>query len=209
MADVDCIRTFVRIHYPTGRRRLVRHQPSPPSCRRSRSRDRRSHPRSHPRRTLSPPAASLVVPTISSTFSSKSAIAKFRNARQTKMADIDLNLQHRHVTFYKSLHLTRTLAARFPNAKFVHKNSLCFMGKIIFQLLSYLYLYDSGIPVPVRIRKRKSVYRLLAPGVDILCRRYTDFWRQALTYRVTGIPTSDAIGKFAQSRYTGFRHPKG
>ena len=23
MADVDCIRTFVRIHYPTGRRRLV------------------------------------------------------------------------------------------------------------------------------------------------------------------------------------------
>ena len=98
MADVDCIRTFVRIHYPTGRRHLVRHQPSPPSCRRSRLRDGWSRPRSRPRRTLSPPAASLVVPTISSTFSSKSAIGKFRNACQTKMADVDSNIQHRHVT---------------------------------------------------------------------------------------------------------------
>ena len=68
------------------------------------------------------------------------------------------------------------------------------MGKIIFQLLSYLYLYDSGIPVPVRIRKQS---------------RYTDFWRLALTYRAAGIPASDAVGKFAQSRYTGFRRPKG
>ena len=86
---------FVRIHYPTGRRCLVRHQPSPPSCRRSHPRDRRSSPRSRPRRTLSPPAASLVVPTISSTFSSKVAITKFR---KTKMAGIDSHIQHRHVT---------------------------------------------------------------------------------------------------------------
>ena len=34
------------------------------------------------------------------------------------------------------------------------------MEKIIFQLLSCLYLYDSGIQVPVRIRKQS---------------RYTDF----------------------------------
>ena len=53
---------------------------------------------SHPRRTMSPSAASLVVPTIFSMFSSKSAIAKFRNVRQTRMADVDLNIQHRHVT---------------------------------------------------------------------------------------------------------------
>ena len=97
MADVDCIRIFVRIHYPTGRRRLIRHQPSPPSCHRSRPRDRRDR-RSRPHRTLSPPATSLVVPTISSTFSSKSAVAKFRNARQTKMADVDSAIQHRQVT---------------------------------------------------------------------------------------------------------------
>ena len=48
MADVDCIRTFFRIHYFTSRRRLVHHQPSSPSCRRSRSRgrqDRRSRRR--------------------------------------------------------------------------------------------------------------------------------------------------------------------
>ena len=44
---------------------------------------------------LSPPAASLVVLTISSTFSSKSTIAKFRKAHQTKVADIDSNIQHR------------------------------------------------------------------------------------------------------------------
>ena len=113
-------------------------------------------------RTLSPPTASLVVLTISSTFSSKSTIAKFCNARQTKMADIDSNIQHRQVT----------------------------------------YLYDSGIPVPVRIRKQS---------------RYTGVWRTALTsvppvYRLptprgslrkAGNPACDATGKFAQSRYTG------
>ena len=98
VADVDCIRTFVLIHYPTGRHRLVCHQPSPPSCRRSRPRDCRSRPRSCLHRTLSPHAASLVVPTISSMFSSKSTIAKFRIARQKKMANVDSNIQHRHVT---------------------------------------------------------------------------------------------------------------
>ena len=79
------------------------------------------------------------------------------------------------------------------------------MEIIIFQLLSCLYLYDSGIPVPVRIRKQirytgfgpvalitvSPVYRLLVcgidnraasipasgGGVDISCRRYTSFWR--------------------------------
>ena len=68
------------------------------------------------------------------------------------------------------------------------------MEKIIFQLLSCLYLYDSGIPVPVRIRKQ-SLYT----GVRCL----------ALTYHATGIPAFDATGKFALSRYTGFRRPKG
>ena len=68
------------------------------------------------------------------------------------------------------------------------------MGKIIFQLLSCLYLYDSGIPVPVRIRKQS---------------RYTDFWRLALTYRAAGIPTFDDVGMFAQNRYTGFWRLKG
>ena len=78
------------------------------------------------------------------------------------------------------------------------------METIIFQLLSCLYLYDSVILVLVRIRKQirytgfwpvalitvAPVYRLLAcgidnraagipasgGGVDIPCRRYTDFW---------------------------------
>ena len=67
------------------------------------------------------------------------------------------------------------------------------MGQIIFQLLSCLYLYDSGIQVPVRIGKQS---------------RYTGFRRLALTYRAAGIPASDATGKFAHSRYTGFRRPK-
>ena len=57
------------------------------------------------------------------------------------------------------------------------------MGKIIFQLLSCLYLYDSGMPVPVSCRKQS---------------RYTGVRRLALTYRSTGIPASDATGKFAQ-----------
>ena len=65
--------------------------------------------------------------------------------------------------------------------------------KIIFQLLSCLYLYESGIPVPVRIRKQirytgfwpvALIYRAAGipdsgGGVDIPCRRYTDFWRHS------------------------------
>ena len=72
------------------------------------------------------------------------------------------------------------------------------MEIIIFQLLSCLYLYDSGMPGPVCIRKQSL---------------YTEFWRltliqravcipRALTYRADGIPTSGGVGKFAQSRYT-------
>ena len=63
------------------------------------------------------------------------------------------------------------------------------MEIIIFQLLSCLFLYDSGIPVPVRIRKQI---------------RYTGFWPVALItvppvyrllavaviYHVAGIPAS-------------------
>ena len=64
------------------------------------------------------------------------------------------------------------------------------MGTIIFQLLSCLYLYDSGMPVPVSSRKQS---------------RYTGVRRLALTYRAAGIPASDATGKFAQRRYTGVR----
>ena len=68
------------------------------------------------------------------------------------------------------------------------------MEQIIFQLLSCLYLYDSGIPVPVRIRKQS---------------RYTGVRRLELTYRAASIQAIDATGKFAQSQYTGFRRPKG
>ena len=81
------------------------------------------------------------------------------------------------------------LAARCPNAKFVHKNSLCFMGKIIFQLLSCLYLYDSSIPVPVCITKQSP---------------YTDFWRLALIHHAVGIPTSGACVNILCRRYTDF-----
>ena len=64
------------------------------------------------------------------------------------------------------------------------------METIIFQLLSCLSLYDSGIQVPVRIRKQS---------------RYTSVRRLALTYGSAGIPASDATWKFPQSRYTGVR----
>ena len=65
------------------------------------------------------------------------------------------------------------------------------MENIIFQLLSCLYLYDSGIQVRIRIKSR-----------------YTRVRRLALTYRSAGIPASDATGKFAQSLYTGVRRHK-
>ena len=89
--------------------------------------------------------------------------------------------------FEKSLLLTRTLAARCPNAKFVHKYSLCFMKIIIFQLLSCLYFYDSEIEVPVYL-----VYFLT--------------FTETLENK-PGIPVSGAVWKFTQTRYTGFwRH---
>ena len=67
------------------------------------------------------------------------------------------------------------------------------MGKIIFQLLSCLYLYDSGIQVPVENIRKQS--------------RYTGVRRLALTYcamvyllptqqgslRKAGIPASDVL----------------
>ena len=82
------------------------------------------------------------------------------------------------------------------------------MEIIMFQLLSYLYLYDSGIPVPVRIRKQirytgfwpvalitvPLVYRLLACGVD---------------NRAACIPTSGGGIDIRCCRYTGFWRPKG
>ena len=45
------------------------------------------------------------------------------DVRQTKMAVVDSNIQHRHVALTNHC----TLAARCPNAKLVHKNSMCFM----------------------------------------------------------------------------------
>ena len=63
------------------------------------------------------------------------------------------------------------------------------MEKIIFQLLSYLYLCDSGIPVPVCIKKRSL---------------YTDFWRLALIHRAVGIQTSGAGVDIPCRRYTDF-----
>ena len=67
-----------------------------------------------------------------------------------------------------------------------------FHGKIIFQLLSCLYLYDSGIRVRVCIRKpsRSTDYRPVVfiyravgqqtpgTGADIPCRRSTDSWHR-------------------------------
>ena len=69
------------------------------------------------------------------------------------MAEVGSNIQQRQVTLKKSLLLIRTLVARCQNAKFVHKYSLGFMKIIIFQLLTCLYFYDSGIEVPVYVRK--------------------------------------------------------
>ena len=106
--------------------------------------------------------------------------------------------------FDKSLHLTRTLAARCPNAKLVPKNSLCFMEKIIFQLLSCLYLYDSGFQVPVRIRKQSQytdvwlwhtvppVYRLPTPQGSLRKPVYRRATPQGSLCKA-GIPASDVL----------------
>ena len=68
------------------------------------------------------------------------------------------------------------------------------MEKIIFQLLSFLYLYDSGILVPVCIRKQSL---------------YTDFWWLALIHRAVGIPTSGACVNIQCRRYTDFWRRRG
>ena len=79
MADVDCIRTFVHIHYPTGRRRLVtnrRHRlvaGCPPDS-----------VATIPPDSVATAAASLV-PTISSKLSTSAiSVAMLRNASQTR-----------------------------------------------------------------------------------------------------------------------------
>ena len=94
--------------------------------------------------------------------------------------------------FEKSLHLTRTLAARCRIAKPVHKNSLCFMEKFsgysAAVLSVSLWLGHSGASTH---SKTKPVYRRPTPGVDIPCRRYTGFRRHREV--------------FAQSRYIGVR----
>ena len=63
------------------------------------------------------------------------------------------------------------------------------MGTIIFQLVSCLYLYGSGIWVPVCIRKQS---------------RSTDFWRLALIYRAVGLSTSGAGAEIPCRRSTDF-----
>ena len=63
------------------------------------------------------------------------------------------------------------------------------MEKIISQLLSCLYLYDSGIPVPVCIRKQSL---------------YTDFFQLALIHRAVGIPTSVACVNIPCRRYIDY-----
>ena len=82
------------------------------------------------------------------------------------------------------------------------------MKIIIFQLLYCLYLYDSSIVVPVRIRKQNRytvfqpgafravppVYRPLACGVD---------------NRASGIPSSGGCVDIPCRWYIGFWRPKG
>ena len=82
------------------------------------------------------------------------------------------------------------------------------MEIIIFQLLSCLYLYDSSIPVPVRINKQIR-YTYFWPVALIIVPPVYRLLAVALLYRATGIPTSGAVVKFAQSRYTVFWRPKG
>ena len=77
------------------------------------------------------------------------------------------------------------------------------MEIINFQLLSCQYLYDSGIPVPVRIGKQIR-YTGLWPVALITVPPVYRLLVVALIYCAAGIPSSGAVVKFAQSRYTGF-----
>ena len=63
------------------------------------------------------------------------------------------------------------------------------MEIIIFQLLSCLYLYDSGILVPVRIRKQ-ILYTGFWPVALITVPPVYRLLAVALIYRATGIPAS-------------------
>ena len=65
----------------------------------------------------------------------------------------------------------------------------CFMETIILQLLSCLYLYDSGMPGTVCIRKQSM---------------YTVFWWLALIHRTAGIPTSGTCINIPCRRYIDF-----
>ena len=69
------------------------------------------------------------------------------------MAEVNSNIKQRQVTLKN--HYTQlvrwTLGVQMQNL--FMKNSLCFMEIIIFRLLSCLYFYDSGIEVPVNVRK--------------------------------------------------------
>ena len=103
MANVDCIRTFVRIHYPTGRRHTVATVSSPvvPAPPDSVATVPPGSVATFPPDSVATAAASL--PTISSMLS-KSAIS-VANASKNKMADaagcmadVDSNVQHRQVT---------------------------------------------------------------------------------------------------------------
>ena len=82
------------------------------------------------------------------------------------------------------------MAARCPNAKLVHKNLLFHGKKIIFQLLSCLYLYDSEMLGPICIRKQ---------------RLYTVRRRGSTIHRIAGIPSAGACGNEPFGRYTVVR----
>ena len=105
--------------------------------------------------------------------------------------------------FEKALHLTRTLDARCPNAKFVHKNSLCFMEIIIFQLLYCLYFYDSGIEVPVCIKK-PSRSTVCQPVRSYTVSSVNRLPAGAFIYRAVGQQTPSSVGSL---RKVGRRSP--
>ena len=95
MADVDCIRTVAAVSSPAVATVSSPVVAAPPYSVANTPPDSVA---------LAPPdsvatATASLVPTISSTFSTFAmSVAKLRSARQTKMADVDLNIQDRQVT---------------------------------------------------------------------------------------------------------------
>ena len=81
------------------------------------------------------------------------------------------------------------------------------MEYIISQLLSCLYLYDSGILVTLRFRKQSRYTGMRHHGEVCAKLVYRREMPQG-SLRKAGIPACDTTGKFAQSRYTGFCRPK-